>query len=99
MISMNSAAVGIPALTEHPAPISRIQALSRSLARLTVSRTSAISRCMRGPSLGTSQTLSAHLILLLPPARFQRATSRLGGDRSMQLSYESTSNGIVNGEE
>jgi hypothetical protein len=26
---------------------------------------------------------------LVPPARFQRATSRLGGERSMQLSYGS----------
>ena len=32
---------------------------------------------------------------LVPPARFQRATSRLGGERSMQLSYGSTSEGIV----
>jgi hypothetical protein len=28
--------------------------------------------------------------MLVPPARFQRATSRLGGERSMQLSYGST---------
>ena len=28
---------------------------------------------------------------LVPPARFQRATSRLGGERSMQLSYGSIS--------
>ena len=28
---------------------------------------------------------------LVPPARFQRATFRLGGGRSMQLSYGSTS--------
>ena len=27
---------------------------------------------------------------LVPPARFQRATFRLGGGRSMQLSYGST---------
>jgi hypothetical protein len=27
---------------------------------------------------------------VVPPARFQRATSRLGGERSMQLSYGST---------
>lgn len=27
---------------------------------------------------------------MVPPARFQRATSRLGGERSMQLSYGST---------
>jgi hypothetical protein len=26
---------------------------------------------------------------MVPPARFQRATSRLGGERSMQLSYGS----------
>jgi hypothetical protein len=26
---------------------------------------------------------------VVPPARFQRATSRLGGERSMQLSYGS----------
>ena len=32
---------------------------------------------------------------LVPPARFQRATFRLGGGRSMQLSYGSTSEGIV----
>ena len=30
------------------------------------------------------------LILMVPPARFQRATFRLGGGRSMQLSYGST---------
>src|SRR5437588_440781 len=29
--------------------------------------------------------------ILVPPARFQRATFRLGGGRSMQLSYGSTS--------
>ena len=29
---------------------------------------------------------------LVPPARFQRATFRLGGGRSMQLSYGSTEN-------
>ena len=29
---------------------------------------------------------------VVPPARFQRATFRLGGGRSMQLSYGSTSN-------
>jgi hypothetical protein len=29
---------------------------------------------------------------LVPPARFQRATFRLGGGRSMQLSYGSTKN-------
>jgi hypothetical protein len=28
---------------------------------------------------------------MVPPARFQRATFRLGGGRSMQLSYGSTS--------
>jgi hypothetical protein len=28
---------------------------------------------------------------VVPPARFQRATFRLGGGRSMQLSYGSTS--------
>src|SRR6185503_16911868 len=44
MISTNSLAIGMPALTEQPAPINRVQPLSRSLARLTVSRTSAISR-------------------------------------------------------
>ena len=32
---------------------------------------------------------------MVPPARFQRATSRLGGERSMQLSYGSTRVGIV----
>ena len=32
---------------------------------------------------------------MVPPARFQRATSRLGGERSMQLSYGSTSEEIV----
>src|SRR5215204_1045427 len=32
---------------------------------------------------------------LVPPARFQRATFRLGGGRSMQLSYGSTCWGIV----
>ena len=32
---------------------------------------------------------------VVPPARFQRATSRLGGERSMQLSYGSTGEGIV----
>ena len=31
---------------------------------------------------------------MVPPARFQRATSRLGGERSMQLSYGSK---LVNG--
>src|SRR4051794_29954326 len=31
------------------------------------------------------------LAKLVPPARFQRATFRLGGGRSMQLSYGSTS--------
>ena len=30
--------------------------------------------------------------LMVPPARFQRATSRLGGERSMQLSYGSLFN-------
>ena len=35
---------------------------------------------------------------VVPPARFQRATFRLGGGRSMQLSYGSTSEGIVIGE-
>ena len=35
---------------------------------------------------------------MVPPARFQRATFRLGGGRSMQLSYGSTSEGIVMGE-
>ena len=45
---------------------------------------------------------SALTALMVPPARFQRATSRLGGERSMQLSYGSTCevNGkweIVNG--
>ena len=29
---------------------------------------------------------------LVPPARFQRATFRLGGGRSMQLSYGSPNN-------
>jgi hypothetical protein len=29
-------------------------------------------------------------VKMVPPARFQRATSRLGGERSMQLSYGST---------
>ena len=28
--------------------------------------------------------------IMVPPARFQRATFRLGGGRSMQLSYGST---------
>ena len=32
---------------------------------------------------------------MVPPARFQRATFRLGGGRSMQLSYGSTPQGIV----
>ena len=32
---------------------------------------------------------------LVPPARFQRATFRLGGGRSMQLSYGSTGGRIV----
>jgi hypothetical protein len=32
---------------------------------------------------------------MVPPARFQRATFRLGGGRSMQLSYGSTM--LVNG--
>ena len=32
---------------------------------------------------------------MVPPARFQRATFRLGGGRSMQLSYGSTSEEIV----
>ncbi len=32
----------------------------------------------------------ADQVKMVPPARFQRATSRLGGERSMQLSYGST---------
>jgi hypothetical protein len=32
---------------------------------------------------------------MVPPARFQRATFRLGGGRSMQLSYGSTSEEII----
>jgi hypothetical protein len=35
---------------------------------------------------------------LVPPARFQRATFRLGGGRSMQLSYGSTRDTNVNRE-
>ncbi len=38
------------------------------------------------------QSPSALLVwpIMVPPARFQRATFRLGGGRSMQLSYGST---------
>ena len=37
--------------------------------------------------------LRSFMNLVVPPARFQRATSRLGGERSMQLSYGSTLTG------
>ena len=40
--------------------------------------------------IGISSGLQFPLGKLVPPARFQRATFRLGGGRSMQLSYGST---------
>jgi hypothetical protein len=39
----------------------------------------------------TLNSLTGSFEWMVPPARFQRATSRLGGERSMQLSYGSTS--------
>ena len=45
-------------------------------------------------SLAQRENVSKYTRKMVPPARFQRATSRLGGERSMQLSYGSR---LVNG--
>ena len=47
-------------------------------------------RKIAGQSLQRKSRFPISLGKLVPPARFQRATSRLGGERSMQLSYGST---------
>ena len=44
---------------------------------------------LRGKACNEGEVLIS-LGKLVPPARFQRATFRLGGGRSMQLSYGST---------
>jgi hypothetical protein len=55
-------------------------------------------RQIAGQSVQRESEVPISLGKLVPPARFQRATFRLGGGRSMQLSYGSTRDTNVNRE-
>jgi hypothetical protein len=62
-------------------------------------RTVLIRSRTQGSTIGLSFSICVRMRVrntkMVPPARFQRATFRLGGGRSMQLSYGSTTIGIV----
>src|SRR5689334_3650615 len=68
-----------------------LHVVSGTYSRLVPKTPRKIAGQIAGQSLQKGGEVLISLGKLVPPARFQRATFRLGGGRSMQLSYGSTS--------